>query len=88
MATLPYIPGDTLALSFGDGRSLSEITPGQMLRFADTARIPASPLWKIAVETAERTAESWKALEQADALPKDLKDSIGRQILGVAASVK
>ena len=48
----------------------------------------ASPLWKIAVETAERTAESWKTLEQADVLPKELKESIGRQILGVAANVK
>ncbi len=88
VATLPYIPGDSLALGFGDSRSLSEITPDQMRRFADAARIPASPLWRIAVETAERTAESWKTLEQADALPKELKDSIGRQILGVAASVK
>jgi len=88
VATLPYIPGDKLALSFGGSRSLSEITPDQMRRFADTARIPASPLWKIAVETAECTAESWKTLEQADVLPKELKDSIGRQILGVAASVK
>jgi len=88
VATLPYIPGDTLALSFGDSRSLSEITPDQMRRFADTARIPASPLWKIAVETAERTADSWKGLEHADTLPKELKDSIGKQILGVAASVK
>ena len=88
VATLPYIPGDRLALSFGDSRSLSEITPGQMRRFADTARIPASPLWKIAVETAERSAESWKTLESADALPKDLKDAIGRQILGVAARVR
>jgi len=88
VSTLPYIPGDTLALSFGDSRSLSEITPEQLRRFADTARIPASPLWRIAVETAERTAEFWKALEQADTLPKDLKDSIGSQILGAAASVK
>ncbi len=88
VATLPYIPNDTLALSFGGSRSLSEITTDQMRRFADTARIPASPLWKIAVETAERAAESWKSLEQADALPKDLKDSIGKQILGVAANVK
>jgi hypothetical protein len=40
------------------------------------------------VETAERTAESWKTLEQADALSKELKVLIGRQILGVAASVK
>lgn len=88
VATLPYIPGDTLALSFGDSRSLSEVTPDQMRRFADTARIPASPIWKIAVETAERTAESWKTLEQADVLPKELKDSIGRQILAVAANIK
>lgn len=87
VATLPYIPGDTLGLSFGDSRSLSEVTPDQMRRFADTARIPASPLWKIAVETAERTAESWKTLEHADALPKDLKEAIGNQILSVAKKV-
>ena len=88
VATIPYIPGARLALSFGDSRSLSEITPDQMRRFADRAGIPASPLWKIAVETATRTAESWKTLEHADALTKDLKDSIGKQILGVAARVK
>jgi serine/threonine-protein kinase HipA len=87
VATLPYIPGDTLGLSFGDSRSLSEITPDQMRRFADTARIPASPLWKIVVETAERTAESWKTLEHADTLPKDLKDAIGNQILSVVKTV-
>jgi serine/threonine-protein kinase HipA len=88
VATLPYNPDDSLALSFGDSRGLSEITPDQLRRFADTARIPASPLWKVAVETAERTAESWKALEHADALPKELKDSIGKQILRVAAKVR
>jgi len=88
VATLPYIPNDTLALSFGDSRSLSEITPEQMRRFADTARIPASPLWKIAVETAERIAESWKTLEQADVLPKDLRETIGKHILSLAASIR
>jgi serine/threonine-protein kinase HipA len=88
VATLPYLPGDKLGLSFGNSRSLSEITPDQMRRFADAARIPASPLWKIAVETAERTAESWKTLEHADVLPKDLKDSIEKQILSVAATVR
>lgn len=88
LATIPYILEDKLALSFGDSCSLSEITQDQMRRFADTARIPASPLWRIAVETAERTAESWKTFEEADTLPKDLKDSIGRQILSAAASLK
>ena len=88
VATLPYLPADTLGLSFGDSRSLSEITPDQMRRFADTARIPASPLWQIAVETAERTAESWKTLEQADLLPKEMRASIEKQIHAVAATVK
>lgn len=87
VATLPYIPGDALALSFGGSRSLSEITPDQMRRFADAARIPASPLWKIAAETAERAAESWKNLEHADVLPNGLKDSIGRQILSLARAI-
>ena len=47
VATLPYIPNDKLALRFGGSRSLAEITQGQMRRFADTARIPASPLWPV-----------------------------------------
>jgi serine/threonine-protein kinase HipA len=88
VSTLSYTPNDTLGLSFGGSRSLSEITPEQMRRFADTARIPASPLWQIAVEIAERTAAAWKTLEQADTLPKDLKNAIGMQILGVAATVR
>jgi serine/threonine-protein kinase HipA len=88
VATLPYIPNDKLALSFGGSRSLSEVTPEQMRRFADTARIPASPLWRIAVETAERAAASWTKLEHADLLPRTLRSSIHKQILGVAAKIK
>jgi serine/threonine-protein kinase HipA len=88
VATLPYIPGDTLGLSFGGSKGLDGITPAQMRSFADTARIPASPLWPIAVDTAERTAAAWKTLEQADLLPKDLRAAIEKQIFGVAATVK
>ena len=88
VATLPYIPNDSLALSFGGSRSLAEITQNQMRRFADAARIPASPLWQIAVETTERVAAAWNALEQADLLPKKLRESIGKQILAVAATIQ
>ena len=59
-----------------------------MRRFADAARIPLSPLWPIAVETAERTVAEWKGLEQADLLPKDMRALIEKQILSVAATVK
>jgi serine/threonine-protein kinase HipA len=50
VATLPYIPNDGLALSFGGSRSLSEITTDQIRRFSDVARLPTSPLWPIVVE--------------------------------------
>ncbi len=88
VAALPYIPGDTLALNFGGSRSLDGITPDQMRSFVDTARIPASPLWQIAVETAERTAAAWKTLEQRDLLPKEMRASIEKQILAVAATTE
>jgi len=57
-ATLPYIPGDKAGIDFATGRSLSEITPDQMRRFADTTRIRQGPLWKITVKTAGSTAEN------------------------------
>lgn len=88
VATLPYIPGDSLALSFGGSRSLAEITQDQMRRFADTARIPASSLWRIAAEVAERTAQEWSNLESKDLLPPEMRASIENQILTVAATVK
>ena len=88
VSTLPYLPNDTLGLNFGDSRELHEITKDQIRRFAETARIPASPLWKIVTETAERTAENWKTLEHRDALPKEIRAAIEKQILGVEAAVK
>ena len=88
VATLPYIPNDELALGFGGSRSLAEITTDQMRHFADAARIPASPLWQIAVETAARTFAEWKKLEHTDLLLKEMRASIEKQILAVAASLK
>ena len=88
VATLPYLPGDKLALSFGGSRSLSDITKDQLRRFADTARIPASPLWPVAVETAERAATAWKKLDHADLLSRQLREQVGKQILGTAARMK
>ena len=88
VATLPYIPGDKLALSFGGSRSLSEISKDQLRRFADEARIPASPLWPVAVETAERAAAAWKKLEHADLLSREVREQVGQQILGTAARTK
>jgi serine/threonine-protein kinase HipA len=88
VATLPYIPGDELALSFGGSRSLSEITTEQVRRFADTARLPASPLWPIVTETADRTLAAWERLAEKDLLPEKMRTAIGKQILAVAGTIR
>jgi serine/threonine-protein kinase HipA len=85
VATFPYIAGDKLALNFGGSQSLNEITVDQIRRFADTARLPVSPLWKIVRETIERTAAAWKTLGQKDLLPATIRKAIDRQIHAVIA---
>src|SRR5437879_13082795 len=76
VATLPYLPGDTLALTFGGGRSLAGITTDQMRHFADAARIRPSPRWQIAGETAERTVRAWRTLDERERLTKAMPTSI------------
>jgi serine/threonine-protein kinase HipA len=87
VATLPYMPGDELALSFGDSRSLAEITTDQVRRFADAARLPASPLWPIVTETTDRTVAAWEQLAEKDLLSEKMRAAIGDQILSVAKTV-
>jgi serine/threonine-protein kinase HipA len=69
VATLPYIPGDNLALSFGGSSSLGGIALDQVRRFTDTARLPMKPVWEIVCETMERTSDAWKTLPQKDLIP-------------------
>jgi serine/threonine-protein kinase HipA len=88
VATLPYIPHDRLALNFGGSRSIDEITADQVRRFADTARLPASPLWPIISETAERAVAAWDGLEEKELLPGDMRVAIGKHILAVAATIR
>jgi serine/threonine-protein kinase HipA len=87
VATLPYIPNDTLALSFGGSRSLTEITTNQVRRFADTARLPASPLWPIVTDMTDRTVAAWETLDEKNLMPDDMRKVIGEQIMTVAKSV-
>ena len=76
-----------MALTFGGSRSLSEITTDQVRRLADTARLPASPLWPIVTETTDRTVAAWEKLAEKDLLPEKMRTAIGDQILSVAKTV-
>jgi len=88
VATLPYIPGDTLALSFGGTKSLDGITFDQLRRFADTARLPMKPLSDIVRDTVERTKEAWKRSPHRELLPADVLKTIDWQIGKVIAGTK
>ncbi|MCC7342118.1 MAG: HipA domain-containing protein [Bryobacterales bacterium] len=80
VSTLPYIPGDILALSFGATKSLDGITLGQVRRFTDTARMPMDPVWRIVLETVERTKRAWDGLPYKDLLPAAIRRVVEGQI--------
>ncbi len=88
VSTVPYIPGDKLALGFGGGRGLDEITVEQVRRFADTARLPVSPVWEVVRETMERTAAAWETLDQKSILPSKMRKAVDKQIRAVLAKTK
>jgi serine/threonine-protein kinase HipA len=87
IATLPYVPNDSLALTFGGSRSLSEITADQVRRFAETARLPVGPLWPMVREITDRTTAAWEQLAGKDLLPGKMRKVIGNQIHTVAKSI-
>jgi serine/threonine-protein kinase HipA len=88
VATLPYLPGDKLALTFGASRALDGITADQIRRFADKAGLPLPPLANIIRETVERTHAAWQALDQRDLLPSAIRKMIGAHIDTASASTQ
>lgn len=87
VATFPYIPNDGLALTFGGSRSLGEIRTDQVRRFAETARLAASPLWRHVIDVADRTVGAWQKLAEKDLLAEQMRRAIGKHIATVANSI-
>ena len=84
VSTLPYIPGDQMALTFGGSRDIGGITVDQIRRFADKAGLPVSAIGRIVRNTVEATATSWKKLEYKDLLSAEILRIIDAQIDGAA----
>jgi serine/threonine-protein kinase HipA len=87
VATFLYIPNDSLALTFGGSRSLSEITTDQVRRFAEAARLAASPLWRHVIDVTDRTVAAWEQLSEKDLLTEKMRNAIGKQVFAVAKSI-
>lgn len=88
VATIAYIQADQLALSFGESRSLTEITRDQLRRFADTGHLAVSPLARIVTETTERTIVAWKQLPEKTLLPTETRKLIDAHLQAAAANIR
>jgi serine/threonine-protein kinase HipA len=87
VATLPYIAGDRLALTFGGSRSLEGIAVDQVRHFSDKASLPVSTVWQTVRETVARAADAWDSLAQKELLSREMRKVIHKQIQTVAANV-
>ncbi len=88
VSTIPYIPNDQLALSFGGSRSLSEINSDQIRRFAETAHLPVRPVTQLVHETVDKTVAAWRSLAEKALLPDKIRNIIDLQLQTVAKNIK
>jgi serine/threonine-protein kinase HipA len=80
VSTLPYIPGDGLALTFGGSRDIAQISFDQIRRLTDKAGLPMVPVVRIVRDTAEATVEAWRNLPSKGLLPAAIRAAIDAQI--------
>ncbi len=76
VATLPYIPGDRLALSLGDTKAFAEVDLERFRRFAEKAGLPVRLVVRTARETAERMRDLWRGHDPLQGLPQRIRDQI------------
>ena len=76
VATVPYIPGDRLALSLGDTKDFAEVDVERFRRFADKAGLPVRLVLQTVRDTAARVRDLWPKHEAARALPNSIRNAI------------
>ena len=76
VATIPYIPGDGLALSLGNTKEFRQIDLERFHRFAEKAGLPVRVVTQTARETAAKVRDLWSTHEPLRALPKPIREAI------------
>ena len=88
LATIPYLPNDRLALTFGGTKDIHGITKEQIRRFADKAGLAVGPLWRVVQETVDATVEAWRRHDAKAMLPDDIRTSLDRHLIGAAGRTR
>lgn len=82
---MPYLPGDKLALNFGGHKGMDCVTPDQVRRLADSARLPLAPLWRTVKQTCEATGDAWGRLAEKELLTGNVVGVVSSQVDGCVA---
>ena len=76
VGTIPYIPGDRLALSLGGTKEFAAVDLDRFRRFADKAGLPVRLVLQTARETAARVRDLWPTHEPLRALPERIREAV------------
>ena len=88
LSTIPYLPNDRFALTFGGTKDIHGITREQIRRFADKAGLAVGPLWRVVRETVDATVEAWRGHDAKAMLPDDIRTSLDRHLTGAAGRTR
>jgi serine/threonine-protein kinase HipA len=83
VATVAYIPRDSLGLSIGGTKAFEEIDANSFRRLANKAGLPSRLVLKTVAETTEALRDSWGRHEPLDQLPKDLREQIAAHMSSI-----
>jgi serine/threonine-protein kinase HipA len=70
LSTVPYIPGDSMALSLGGERAFRNLTPDRWRHFAHRARLPQPAVLQTVAETLEQVQATWWNLPERALVPE------------------
>ena len=76
VATVPYIPGDRLALSLGGTKTFSRADLDALRQWAESAGLPVRLVLQTARETAARVRDLWPRHEPSQVLPEGIRRAI------------
>ncbi len=72
LSTVPYFPGDSLALSLGGEKSFKGVNAARWKAFANRARLPEAAVLRAVVDTAERVNAHWWTLPERANMPDEV----------------
>lgn len=80
LSTVPYMPGDAMALSLGGERSFAALSASRWTTFAHRARLPEAAVLRAVAETVDRVHRHWWALPERNVVPAVVLDRIDAHV--------